>query len=85
MLIFSVVTENYAEIIGINSINFDFEGASIGGDGLVTRIDSKILPVGGAGNPQKKYRIEVAVDDFPGTLTAESGNLTGVVIFYGIK
>jgi trimeric autotransporter adhesin len=79
-------TLQYVEIIAINSPNFDASGSSLSGDGLVTRLESKFLPAGGAGNPQKKYRVEIGVDDFPtqgGVL--ELGAMKGVVIFYGLK
>jgi hypothetical protein len=79
-------TLQYVEIIAINSPNFDASGSSLSGDGLVTRLESKFLPAAGAGNPQKKYRIEIGVDDFPtqgGVL--EIGSMKGVVIFYGLR
>jgi hypothetical protein len=79
-------TLQYVEIIAINSPNFDASGSSLSGDGLVTRLESKFLPAGGAGNPQKKYRVEIGVDDFPtqgGVL--ELGAMKGVVIFYGLR
>jgi hypothetical protein len=79
-------TLQYVEIIAINSPNFDASGSSLSGDGLVTRLESKFLPAAGAGNPQKKYRVEIGVDDFPtqgGVL--EVGAMKGVVIFYGLR
>jgi hypothetical protein len=76
----------YTEIIAINSPNFDASGGVIAGDGLVTRLDSKFLPAAGAGNPQKKYRIEIGVDDFPTEgAVLEYGSMKGVVIFYGLR
>jgi hypothetical protein len=80
-------TAQYTEIIAINSPNFDGEGpAGISGDALITRIESKILPAGGSGNPQKKYRVEIGVDDFASIgLAIEVGAMKGIVIFYGLK
>jgi trimeric autotransporter adhesin len=79
-------TTPYSEIIAISSPNYDASGTSLTGDGLITRLESKFLPAAGAGNPQKKYRVEIGVDDFPtqgGAL--EFGSMKGVVIFYGLK
>jgi hypothetical protein len=76
----------YTEIIAVNTPNFDGEGPGLSGNALITRIWSKIMPAASAGNPQKKYRVEIGVDDFGNVAPPiETGTMGGVVIFYGLK
>jgi hypothetical protein len=77
----------YTEIIAISTPNFNGEGIGLGGNGLITRIQSVILPAASPGNPQKKLRVEIGVDDFgnAGPSPLETARFWGTVIFYGLK
>jgi hypothetical protein len=77
----ATIFNQYTEVIGINSLNFNGDAGISGGNGLITRLFSGVSISGAS----RFYLIEVGVDDFGNAGPAEVATMSGNVIFYGIR
>jgi hypothetical protein len=75
------IYNQYSMVIGMNNLNFNGDPGFGSGKALLTQLVSKVHTANGSSS----YLISVGVDDFGNIGPSEIAEMSGTVIFYGLR